>query len=162
MIAHPTYKWSSLVHKVVENYNNTIHSTTGFTPAYLLFGKDRHNTSSLPLSVARTQAVERSDTFKAKKKVEYDHKHKAYEFSIGDLVKRRVPHNHPELKKLSPRFDAPFKVVTITGPVTAHIQRIQPSNGLPALKPIADPILVHIGQLEPHFHRISSSEGGRV
>ena len=88
MVTHPTHKWSTLVQKVVDNYNNTIHSTTGFTPAYLMMGKDRIGTSCPSISDARLQAKLNSDSFKAKKKIEYDSKHKPLELNVGDLVKK--------------------------------------------------------------------------
>ena len=91
MTANPRLKWSTLLQKVVQNYNNTLHTTTGFTPTFLLYGTDRLKTSSPPLTEARAQAVERSDRFKSQKKTEYDRKHKPLDLSVGDIVKRRVP-----------------------------------------------------------------------
>ena len=161
LVSHPTYKWSTLVQRVVENYNNTIHSTTGFTPAYLMFGKDRIGTSSPSLAEARSQAKQRSDDFKLKKKKEFDLKHKSLVLSNGDLVKRRIPANHPKLQKLSPRFEAPFKVLSTEGPVNAVIQRLKAQlNG--SLVSIADPIRIHVCQLEPYFYRTRLSEGESV
>ena len=159
MVSHRTYKWTTLVQKVVDNYNNTIHTTTGFTPAYLMFGKDRINTSEPSLTEARQQAKLRSDAFKANKKVEYDRKHEPLDLSIGDLVKRRIPRNHPNLQKLSPRYEAPLEVVSIEGPVNVIVQRLKlKTTG--SLTPFSEPIRVHISQLEPYFFRTRSSEGG--
>ena len=159
LVSNPRLKWSTLVQRVVDNYNQTIHSTTGFTPAFLLFGTDRIGTFHQSLTDARLQAKRNSDSFKAKKKVEFDAKHKPYNPSIGDFVKRRIPSNHPELKKLSPRFEAPFEVISIEGPVNFIIQKlVSQIDG--SLTPTAEPIRSHVSQLEPYFHRTRTSGPG--
>ena len=159
MVSRPTYKWSTLIKNVVDNYNNTIHTTTGFTPAYLMFGKDRLNTSTLALSEARLQAKLKSDAFKANKKLEFDRKHGPLNLNIGDLVKRRIPANHPNLQKLSPRYEAPLEVLSLEGPVNVIVQRLKlGTDG--SLTHLSEPIRVHIAQLEPYFYRTQSSEGG--
>jgi transposase InsO family protein len=142
---HPRLKWSTLVKKVVDNYNNTVHSTTGFTPSFLMFGTDRLNTSEISLQTARLQAQQRSDDFKAKKKQIYDQKHPSIDLKIGDLIKRRIPSNRPDLKKLTQRYEAPFEVVDQSGPVDYRIRKY-PNDG-------SDPFLVHVSQVEPYFLR---------
>ena len=156
-VSHPKLKWSSLVSQVVENYNHTLHSTTGFTPAFLMFGSDRLKTSTPTVSEARLLAKQKSDQFKAKKKSEFDLKHKPFDLKIGDIVKRRVPLNHPDLKKLSPRFDAPFKVVSIIGPVNVAIARLDPNL---TSTDSYQSIVVHVSQLDRYFVRGPPSDGG--
>jgi transposase InsO family protein len=139
----PKLKWSTLLSRVVDNYNNTIHSTTGFTPSYLLFGKDTCNTQ-LPLDEARHLAYQRSEDFKAKKKEVYDRSHKPLNLKPGDLVKRRIPSNHPNNTKLTPKFDAVYKVVSQLSPVNYEIIK-QGDN--PAS------FNIHVSQLEPYYQR---------
>jgi hypothetical protein len=112
---NPKLKWSTLLSRVVNNHN-TIHSTTGFTPSFLMFGKDSLNTNTTSTE-ARLLAQQRSEDFKAKKKAVFDRLHKPLNLISGDLVKRRKPSNHPHNTKLSPKFDAIFKVVSKTSPV---------------------------------------------
>ena len=159
MLANPTLKWSTLIKRVADNYNNTIHSSTGFTPAYLLHGYDRIGTTFPALSDARLEAKRRSDSLKAQTKRVYDTNHKLLVLRNGDLVRRRVPSNHPNLKKLSPRFEAPFVVMSSEGPVNALVRRLKRlANGL--LEPIGDSILIHTSQVEPYFHRTTAQDGG--
>ncbi len=84
------HKWSTTI-------------TIPFTPQLVLL---RHTCCSekdnlctnVPLDEARRLAQERSESFKAKKKESYDRSHKALDLKVGDLVKRRVPHNHPKIQ----------------------------------------------------------------
>ena len=159
MLTNPSLKWSTLTKQVADNYNNSIHSSTGFTPSYLMYGIDRIGTTSPALSDARFEAKRRSDRLKALRKRVYDLSHNPLILSTGDLVRRRVPSNHPNLKKLSPRFEAPFVVMSSEGPVNAIIRRLKRlPNG--SLEPIGDSIRVHISQIEPYYYRTASQDGG--
>ena len=154
-LSHPRHKWSTLVPIVVNNYNNTIHDITGFTPSYLLLGTDKIQTDTATtetLASDRKLAQQKSDSYRQQKKIEYDRKHAHLELQIRDLVKRRIASNHPDLKKLSPRYDAIFEVVSTPSPVNALIQPYRTAN--------AQPFLVHVGNLEPYFLRNQSSDAG--
>ncbi len=142
---NPKLKWSTLLSRVVDNYNNTIHTTTGFTPSYLLFGRDDWNSEKrFPIDQARHLAHQRSEDFKAKKKEAYDRSHKQLNLNIGDLVKRRIPSNHPNNNKLTPKFDAIYKVVSQLSPVNYEIIK-QDSN--------SSSFNIHVSQLEPYYQR---------
>jgi hypothetical protein len=145
MLDKPTFKWSTCLPSVVNDYNRTIHTSTGFTPEQLMFGINlpgNHTVDS-----ARSLAVERSDILKAKVKAVYDKKHPSLTLSIGDLVKKKIPSGRPDKEKFSPRFEGPFKVIKQTSPVTFHIQ----------LTFEVGPIIkAHINQLEPYYLRVSS------
>jgi transposase InsO family protein len=142
---NPKLKWSTLLSRVVNNYNNTIHSTTGFTPSFLMFGKDSLNTNTT-LTEARLLAQQRSEDFKAKKKAVFDRLHKPLNLIPGDLVKRRIPSNHPNNTKLSPKFDAIYKVVSKTSPVNYEIVKTGGNSSK---------FNIHVSQLEPYFKRVS-------
>jgi transposase InsO family protein len=77
---HPRRKWSTLLPQVVKDYNDTIHTTTGFKPAFLMFGNE--SDSQIPLIEARALAKARTESFKIKKKAEYDKHHIPINFNI--------------------------------------------------------------------------------
>ncbi len=142
---NPKLKWSTLLSRVVDNYNNTIHTTTGFTPSYLIFGRDAWNSEKrFSIDQARHLAHQRSEDFKAKKKEAYDRSHKQLNLNIGGLVKRRIPSNHPNNNKLTPKFDAIYKVVSQLSPVNYEITE-QNNN--------SSSFNIHVSQLEPYYQR---------
>ena len=148
---NPKAEWTTVLSDVVRNYNNTIHETTGFTPMYLFFGNDAIQTSDPPMADPRTLAKTRTDTFKQRKKEAYDRDHKPLPLNVGDLVKHRIPSNRPDVKKLTPKYEGPYTVVELRGPVDAMI-RLRNSNVTPSL--------VHVSQLEPYFLRDGSLSNG--
>ena len=150
---HPRHKWSTLLKSVVDSYNNTIHTVNGFSPTYLMFGSDKLQTSDIPLTEARKIAQRKSDEAKGKLKINFDKHHPSIEFKIGDLVKRRIASNRPDFKKLSPRYEAVFEVISVDSTVNATIKDYP--NGQPA-----DAQRVHISQLEPYFLRTESFAPG--
>ena len=139
----PRVKWSTVLKPVTKNYNNTVHDTTGFTPAFLMFGRDKLNTST-PVAEARLLAQRRTDEFKLKKKEAYVKSHQPLNLQIGDLVKRRIPDNRPDVKKLMPKYEGPYRVTALRGPVNVDIAQLEPNSV---------PFLIHISQLEPYFQR---------
>ncbi|RWS18748.1 Retrovirus-related Pol polyprotein from transposon-like protein [Leptotrombidium deliense] len=139
-------KWSSHVSNTCENYNNTIHSVTGFTPSLIFNGSDIHTPqqkSTEDLKTLRSEVVEKSDNFKQKKKLDFDKHRRTFRSSIGSLVKRRIPSNHPSKNKLSPTFDGPFRIIQQTSPVNFIVKDETSGNELK----------VHVSQLEPYFER---------
>ena len=158
----PNRKWSSLLQDVVNEYNATPHETTGFTPNFLLLGiaPDGPRPADLPpLEEARELAVQRTRAVQIKNKVNFDNKHKAITLSIGQRVVRRVPSNHPDLKKFSARNCGPFFVIAKLGPVTYSLGRSADDES---------PFAAHVSQLKVYVERDSATvdsvamEGGRV
>lgn len=81
--------WASDAKAVVAEYNKTPHSSTGFAPEFLLYGK--HNGISpidhpIELEEARRQAFVRSNCAFNRNKARYDKGRKNVEFKEGDLV----------------------------------------------------------------------------
>ena len=131
VIAHhenPKRKWSTLLDDVIRQYNQTVHDVTGFSPSYLMFGISPPSFTAdspsplLPLEEARKVAQERTIKHQQMKKKSFDVKHHDPHFSIGDLVKRSIPANHPSSNKLSPHFTGPFIIVSQPHPNTYVIQ----------------------------------------
>ena len=71
ILDNPRLKWSTLLPKVVENYNKTPHSATGYTPTFIHFHKDdaffptfatKQNFSTIAPKVATKPNVSTQDT----------------------------------------------------------------------------------------------------
>ena len=138
----PNYKWSTSLKDVVNNYNNSIHTVTGFSPEQLMHGSNLPN--GVTLQDARTLAKSRSDSFKAKNKQRYDARHPNIDLLIGDHVKRRIPGNLPSNHKLTPIFEGPYRVVEKSNnQVNFTIEHVLNRNLFK----------VQISQLEPYILR---------
>ena len=143
----PKRKWSSLLQQVVDEYNATPHETTGFTPNYLLLGilPDGPRPADLPpLEEARQISAQRTRAQQLKNKEAFDAKHRSTFLEIGQRVVRRVPANHPDLKKFSPRNCGPFFVLAKIGPVTYSLGRSADD---------ASPFAAHVSQLKVYVDR---------
>ena len=107
---NPTKAWTTLVNICVEEYNNSYHESTGFSPRFLLIGISNFENSleSCPtLDQARKIAYENSLHSHSRNKAIYDSKHRHHEFKEGDLV---LIDSHA-LGKLEPRRLGPFKII---------------------------------------------------
>ncbi len=108
-------KWSTLLPNVVNLFNNTPHESTGFTPRFLMFGTTNSSefaeSNQIALEKAQELAVERTEKLKMKHKERYDKTYIYLEFKVGDLVKRKVPENHPSKNIITTRNEGPFEVL---------------------------------------------------
>ena len=117
VLERPIVKWSTHLSTVVDNYNRTPNSATGFTPRFLHFGEKSDSvTYQIDIDTARQLAVKRSDQMKFNRKEKHDNKHQPSNFDVGDLVLRRLPANHPSKQKLSPAFTGPYIIRNKNGP----------------------------------------------
>lgn len=83
--------WTKIAESCVQEYNRTIHTTTKFAPAYLLFGEtsDIVPTSLQPehnLAQDREEALRNSKKNYERNKKRIDKNRKELEFQEGDLV----------------------------------------------------------------------------
>ena len=74
-----------------------------------MFGRDSLQTTSPTVGEARLLSQQRSDAFKQKKKETYDKTHRPLNLQIGDLVKRRIPVNRPDVKKVDSKIRGPLQ-----------------------------------------------------
>lgn len=85
--------WPTIAEDCVKEYNNTIHSSTGFTPNYLQTGIDNNfmpnelkDNNINNLQNNRKLALENSKKINIKNKFYYDKHVKKIDYKIGDLV----------------------------------------------------------------------------
>ncbi|KAK9882922.1 hypothetical protein WA026_023810 [Henosepilachna vigintioctopunctata] len=108
--------WSVIAEQCIENYNNTVHSTTKFTPSYLLNGIDNSfsppelNKNNLEnLKENREIAFLNSKKVHDQNKIYYDKNKKPITYKEGDLVyiqnSSRLNRN-----KLDPIRVGPYKI----------------------------------------------------
>ncbi|UYV68144.1 hypothetical protein LAZ67_5003175 [Cordylochernes scorpioides] len=81
--------WTKYIPKITESYNETVHTTTGFTPKFLYYGIQpqyiEHDTvTHTPIEKARKLAIERTIKSHEHSKQLYDIKHPEPIFKEGD------------------------------------------------------------------------------
>jgi len=116
MYGNRNKSWPQVAEECVKDYNNTIHSSTGFTPNYLLTGG---NESFLPEEISdddltnladnREKAFKKSREIHNQNKEYYDKNVKQIDYKVGDLVYVRSA-NKLNRDKLDPIRDGPFKI----------------------------------------------------
>ncbi|UYV66322.1 hypothetical protein LAZ67_4001325 [Cordylochernes scorpioides] len=108
-------KPSTLLLKVITDYNNTPHDVTGFPPSFLLFGYNVQpqfaDNPSTSVEDARKLAIKRTQHHRDISKRRHDSRHPDIEFKVGDLVLKRIPYNDPRLIKTAPKYEGPFQVL---------------------------------------------------
>ena len=118
--------WDEHLPSVTYMYNCSVHSSTGYSPYVLMFGREPNlkTTLGLPLPISQAEGASadpleelakfryntaQSAYLKAKAKADELTLRKATEFSIGDKVLIETPRRSRE--KLSPLFKGPYEVV---------------------------------------------------
>ncbi|UYV64632.1 hypothetical protein LAZ67_3001404 [Cordylochernes scorpioides] len=119
--------WTKYIPKITESYNETVHTTTGFTPKFLYYGIQpqyiEHDTEThTPIEKARKLAIERTIKSHEQSKQLYDIKHPEPIFKEGDqvLVKTFI---YPNTGKLTQRYRGPFSILKQLSPVTYEINK---------------------------------------
>ncbi|UYV77382.1 hypothetical protein LAZ67_15000802 [Cordylochernes scorpioides] len=149
LLDKPKVKWSTLLPKVITDYNNTPHDVTGFPPSFLLFGYNVQpqfaDNPSTSVEDARKLAIKRTQHHRDISKRRHDSRHPDIEFKVGDLVLKRIPYNDPRLIKTAPKYEGPFQVLRRLSKVTYELSTTDQDN--PPRNPTGDPINAHISQL---------------
>ncbi|UYV70155.1 hypothetical protein LAZ67_7002015, partial [Cordylochernes scorpioides] len=154
--------WTKYIPKITESYNETVHTTTGFTPKFLYYGIQpqyiEHDTvTHTPIEKARKLAIERTIKSHEHSKQLYDIKHPEPIFKEGDqvLVKTFI---YPNTGKLTQRYIGPFTILKQLSSVTYEIDKpnipqrkqteIIHSNKLKLFYPEADFLLHYSTNIE--------------
>lgn len=111
-----TRSWPAIAQECVHEYNNTIHSSTGFTPSYLLTGKeesilpDELNENNVEnLDENRRKAFEQSKKIHEQNRRYYDEKTNKHEYNENDLIYINNG-NKLNRKKTDPIREGPFRI----------------------------------------------------
>ena len=132
-----TRSWSALAKEVADEYNHTIHSSTKFTPAYLLAGRDPDEIyHGHDLNNDRKSALEHSQSAYQKEFKRIVQKQIPWKLKLGDMVYADLA---DELNKkiLDPVYRGPFKVINKISEVMFEIKLPDRTEK------------VHIGKLKP-------------
>ncbi|UYV83426.1 hypothetical protein LAZ67_23000969 [Cordylochernes scorpioides] len=126
-LQQPKTAWTKLLPQVLQDYNNTPHSVTGFTPSYLLLGSfplqlSEHVQNYPKIDDAREMAYQRTHERHLRYKARFDQTHRASDFEVGDLVLAKTYH-HPDTGKLAPFFSGPYEILEIISPQIVRINR---------------------------------------
>lgn len=158
--------WDVTLPYVTFAYNSSRHDTAGYSPFFLLYGRE----PSLPLDtllpdatpltteyardavahadVARQVARAKLAASQSSQKHRYDEQHRTAHFTPGSLVLVSTPCRRIGLsEKLLPRFKGPYRIKRMVTPVTYEIVPAAPSS--PSLDPSAQ--LVHVGRLKAYY-----------
>jgi hypothetical protein len=134
--------WDKDLAALLYAYNNTVHSATGFTPHFLLFGwqpidlrvpiafqtrSDHPDIDSYLSSRAATFASARTALERARKAMiaQRNASANAHQYNVGDQVKisTRVlqPKGDENVNKMQPLYVGPFEVSRLLGPKTLSV-----------------------------------------
>jgi RNase H-like domain found in reverse transcriptase/Reverse transcriptase (RNA-dependent DNA polymerase)/Integrase zinc binding domain/Integrase core domain len=154
--------WDEWVGYAIFTYNTTPHSTTGYSPFELVYGRKAEVPSALTrepeplynfddynlelkyrLNTSHAIAREKIAKAKATNKRLYDQSSHAPTFNVGEwvLMKKASREN-----KLDSVYEGPYKITEITGPVNCKIRKRKRD------------ICVHFNLLIPYHERVSGTD----
>lgn len=159
--------WDRVLPFITFAYNTAIQSTTGFSPFFLLYGREPSCTmdtilsykpdssESTTLSQAATYAEEcrqlaRSFTTQdqGRQKHHHDASNNTTSYDPGSLVWLHVPSATPGLStKLVPKYHGPYRVLQKTSPVNYLIEPLEPSSD----QRRRGQEIVHVSRLKPCY-----------
>ena len=156
-------KWDEFLPQCLMAYRASIHATTGYSPAFLMHGKEIRlpveiltplasaETSSLMdytknlrdrLHFAYKNAAEHHSSAQQKQKYYYDRRANGPSYEVGDQVMLHRPKPGPGMcAKFHQPWQGPYTVVMIRSPTVFVIRNMR--------SPKSDVLTVHYNQLKP-------------
>ena len=153
--SHPD-RWSTFLPFVTFAYNTAVHTSTGFTPFYLLYGREaREPSDMIPPTRLRTInddnmiysqmwhdaidiAKDKLHEAQEAQKLYYDrHARDLVTYQIGDTILLREMANTPG--KFNMRWDGPFKVLDRKSDVTYKVTPVDTDS----------PFVTHVDRMKP-------------
>ncbi|UYV73827.1 hypothetical protein LAZ67_11001042, partial [Cordylochernes scorpioides] len=160
--------WDEILPFVTHSYNTTIQETTGYSPFFLLFGREPMSLlddDNIPIDnnmndydeyienyldkIARTRQVVINNTEKTQERMKrnYDKKHNERIYEPGHLVAVWTPvRKIGKCEKLLRKYFGPYRILKKLSNVNYLIE--------PKDNPGQDPLIVHVSRLKPYFERI--------
>ncbi|UYV79257.1 K02A2.6-like, partial [Cordylochernes scorpioides] len=160
--------WDEILPFITHAYNTTIQETTGYSPFFLLFGREPMSLlddENIPTDsnmddydeyienyldkIARTRQVVINNTEKTQERMKrnYDKKHNEKIYEPGHLVAVWTPvRKIGKCEKLLRKYFGPYRILKKLSNVNYLIE--------PKDNPGQDPLIVHVSRLKPYFERI--------
>ncbi|UYV76515.1 K02A2.6-like [Cordylochernes scorpioides] len=164
--------WDEILPFITHAYNTTIQETTGYSPFFLLFGREPMSLlddENIPTDsnmddydeyienyldkIARTRQVVINNTGKTQERMKrnYDKKHNEKIYEPGHLVAVWTPvRKIGKCEKLLRKYFGPYRILKKLSNVNYLIE--------PKDNPGQDPLIVHVSRLKPYFERIDERE----
>lgn len=128
----PHKSWVKLLKEATTQYNNTIHSSTGYPPSYLLVGRttDQYVEESHdfpPVEQARKEAIEKLNNQHEQNRSRHNKNNKPTDITVGDMVYVKTP---PQVnkKKLTNPYEGPWKVISQVSTTVFEIDKYDYQN----------------------------------
>ncbi|UYV67424.1 hypothetical protein LAZ67_5000530, partial [Cordylochernes scorpioides] len=163
--------WDEILPFITHAYNTTIQETTGYSPFFLLFGREPMSLlddENIPTDsnmddydeyienyldkIARTRQVVINNTEKTQERMKrnYDKKHNERIYEPGHLVAVWTPvRKIGKCEKLLRKYFGPYRILKKLSNVNYLIE--------PKDNPGQDPLIVHVSRLKPYFERIDEA-----
>ncbi|UYV74973.1 hypothetical protein LAZ67_12001943 [Cordylochernes scorpioides] len=164
--------WDEILPFITHAYNTTIQETTGYSPFFLLFGREPMSLlddENIPTDsnmddydeyienyldkIARTRQVVINNTEKTQERMKrnYDKKHNEKIYEPGHLVAVWTPvRKIGKCEKLLRKYFGPYRILKKLSNVNYLIE--------PKDNPGQDPLIVHVSRLKPYFERIDEPQ----
>lgn len=159
--------WDKVLPFITFAYNTSTHTTTGFSPFFLLFGREasctldtvlpyrsdfteHQSVSDMASYAEECRQLARLQTTRAQadQKRRYDNHHRDISFETGDLVWLSVPQRHIGLsQKLLDKYLGPYRILDRTSPVNYIVEPLQ----VPQDHRRRNRDIVHVSRLKNYY-----------